>query len=141
MLRQGAKRGVTRKPRDDPEHRNQVWLFQWVAANLRKYPDLECLYAIPNGGQRNKAVAAKLKAEGVKSGVSDLHLPVARGGFCGLWIELKIEPNKPTKAQIQWLESMRAQGHDVDACYGWNESRQRIEDYLKLPRTKLGETE
>lgn len=134
MLRQRKKPG-------DEEHRNQVWLIQWVKASLRKYPDLECLYAIPNGGQRHRAIAAKLKAEGVKSGVSDLNLPVARGGFIGLWIELKIGKNKATDSQKEWQELMREQGHDCAVCWGWEEARQKIEDYLTLPRTRLGEIE
>ena len=137
---QPAPRKTPRKPPDDPEHRNQVWLFQWVATALRKYPDLHCLYAIPNGGKRNKATAAKLKAEGVKAGVYDLHLPVARGGFAGLWVEMKIEPNKLTKAQREWGALMREQGHDVQTAWSWHEARNALQTYLELPRTKLGET-
>ena len=134
---------ATRKRRtpNDEEHRNQVWLIQWVKLNTKAFPDLECLYAIPNGGQRNAVVAIKLKAEGVKAGVFDLHLPVARGGFAGLWIELKVGKNKPTDSQKEWNRLMVEQGHDCHICYGWNEAKNRIEDFLALPRTKLGVTE
>ena len=47
------------------------------------------IFAIPNGGQRNVIVAAKLKAEGVLSGVPDLCIPIAKKGYNGLYIELK----------------------------------------------------
>ena len=39
-------------------------------------------------------VASKLKAEGVLSGVPDLHIPIAKKGYNGLYIEL----NKNGKA-------------------------------------------
>lgn len=39
-----------------------------------------------NGGQRNGIVAAKLEAEGVLSSVPDLHIPIAKKGYNGLYI-------------------------------------------------------
>jgi hypothetical protein len=47
------------------------------------------LFAIPNGGARHKAIAGKLRAEGVRAGVPDICLPVPRGEYHGLFIELK----------------------------------------------------
>mgnify|MGYP004433785991 CR=1 FL=1 len=43
--------------------------------------------------QRDARTAANLKRQGVKAGVPDLHLPVARGGYNGLYIELKVGSN------------------------------------------------
>lgn len=43
----------------------------------------------PNGGRRNKAEAAKLKAMGVRKGIPDLFLPIPRQGYHGLYIETK----------------------------------------------------
>ena len=37
------------------------------------------MFRIPNGGSRHPAEAARLKAQGVKAGVPDLCIPVARG--------------------------------------------------------------
>lgn len=133
-----ASKATARRRPNDEEHRNQVWLIQWVTTQIKNEPDLKCLYAIPNGGHRHAATAAKLKAEGVKAGVYDLHLPVARGGFCGLWIELKAGKNKPTASQNEWRDLMIEQGHDTAVCYGWHEAKNKIEEYLSYPRTKLG---
>ena len=47
------------------------------------------VFHIPNGGYRNKAEAAHLKAQGVRPGVPDLCVPVARHGYHGLYIEMK----------------------------------------------------
>jgi len=69
------------------------------------------IFAIPNGGHRHPAVAAKLKAEGVRAGVPDLLLPVARQGYHGLFLELKVSPNKPSQAQLDWLRNLRSEGY------------------------------
>lgn len=74
------------------EHAHQVALFCWMATKTDTYPCLKWAYAIPNGGDRNVIVAGRLKAEGVKSGVSDICLPFARMGYHSFYIELK----KPT---------------------------------------------
>jgi len=78
---------------DHSEHDLQKAIFKWARIYEAKYPDLRWMYAVPNGGHRNKATAARLKAEGVKRGVADIHLPIQRGGFCGLWAECKVGKN------------------------------------------------
>jgi len=52
--------------RHDYEHQVQKAICQYL--DMRKV----CYFAIPNGGQRNKIVASKLKSEGVKAGVPDI---------------------------------------------------------------------
>lgn len=61
------------------EAQEQMTLFSWAAMQSGKYPELNLLYHVPNGGSRHKAEAGRLRAEGVKAGVPDLCLPVARG--------------------------------------------------------------
>lgn len=70
------------------EAQEQMTLFSWAAMQSGKYPELNLLYHVPNGGSRHKAEAGRLRAEGVKAGVPDLCLPVARGQYHGLYIEL-----------------------------------------------------
>lgn len=113
------------------EHTEQVALFQWAAVFTYKYSVLGKLFAIPNGGQRHKAVAAKLKAEGVKAGVPDICLPVARGGYHALYIELKVGKNKPTKDQERWLQGLNNEGNKAVWCTGWDAARKIIINYLE----------
>lgn len=70
-------------------------LFQWTTFIRTKYPEIDLMFHIPNGGSRNKLEAANLKKQGVKAGVPDLFLPVGRGSYHGLFIELKYGKNKP----------------------------------------------
>ncbi len=115
-----------------PEHIEQVALFRWAAYQSHSYamPELALMFAIPNGGLRSKATAARLKAEGVKAGVPDICLPVANGKYHGLFIEMKAGRNKPTTPQVQWHMRLSQQGYRVAVCYGWEAARDVIEEYL-----------
>lgn len=113
------------------EAREQQALFAWSALSVGKYPELALLYHIPNGGSRNKIEAANLKRQGVKAGVPDICLPVARGGYHGLYIELKAGRNKATEKQRQWLTALEREGYQAVVCYGWEVAKKAIEDYLK----------
>lgn len=113
------------------ESEEQQFLFQWATMMSRRLPELNLLFHIPNGGARSKATAGKLKAEGVKTGVPDMFLPVARGEYHGLFIELKIKPNKTTENQDVWIAELKKQGYKVEVCYGWKEASVTLEKYLK----------
>lgn len=119
------------------EAREQEWLFRWAEFKALEFPELSLLYHIPNGGKRNAKEAANLKRQGVKAGVPDLCLPVARGKYHGLYIELKAGKNKPTDKQNEWVQKLNEQGYLSLVCVGWNTAAEVIESYLKLPK---GET-
>lgn len=113
------------------EHQAQAALFRWAELQRRRLPELNLLFAIPNGGFRNKATAGRLKAEGVKAGVPDICLPVARGEFHGLFIEMKAGRNKPTQSQVAWHYHLSQQGYRVAVCYGFEPAIELIEGYLR----------
>lgn len=119
------------------EGTEQMNLFRWAAYNTGKYPELELLHHIPNGGLRNKAVAAKLKMEGVKAGVPDLCLPVPRGPYHGMYIEMKVGNNKTTKDQDKWISELNGQGYYTIVSYGWQDAYVEIENYLRLEKRGL----
>lgn len=112
------------------EHQEQVAFFQWVKIMTSSMPELGLMYAIPNGGHRHQTVAAKLKGEGVQPGVPDIHLPVARGGFHGLWIEMKAGRNTTSLYQDEFIENLREQGHRVEVCYGAQAALEVVLEYL-----------
>lgn len=120
------------KQHNQREAEEQMALFEWAALVSGKHPELQLLYHIPNGGSRNKAEAANLKKQGVKAGVPDLCLPVPRGEFHGLYIELKYGKNKPSKAQEKWITDLKNQNYAAFVCYGWEEAKNVITVYLYL---------
>lgn len=113
------------------ESAEQAALIRWAMFMENRYPELELLYHVPNGGKRDRITATKLKAEGVKAGVPDLVLPVRRGGYLGLYIEMKVGRNTPSANQEYWLKKLAEQGYKTAVCYGWEEASAVLENYLK----------
>lgn len=108
----------------------QECLLRWTEFVSGTYPELKLLFHVPNGGSRNKLEAANLKRQGVKKGVPDLCLPVPRGKYHGLYIEMKAKKNKPTKDQEDWLDALDKQGYKTAVCWGWEAASRVITEYL-----------
>jgi len=117
------------------EELDQIAIFRWAAYQEHVYPELKLLYHCPNGGKRSKAEAGRLKAAGVKAGVPDIFLPVPRGGYHGLYVELKVGKNTPTKAQSEWITELSKQGYKTSVCWGAEAAIAEIRGYLNAGRT------
>jgi len=120
--------GVRMIPTEDEE---QTALFSWAALMEGKYPVLRWMHHIPNGGKRSKSEAVRFRAMGVRAGVSDVFLPCARGGFHGLYIEMKALDGRPSAEQKKFAEAVRAEGYLCVFCYGAAEAEEIIDHYLK----------
>lgn len=127
--------GAVRRREVQHEAMEQAALFQWAFTVQHTFPELRLMYHIPNGGKRNRFEAANLKRQGVKAGVPDICLPVARGGFHGLYIELKAGKNKTTDKQNEWLSDLMAQGYSAHVCVGWENAKDTITKYLGMRGT------
>lgn len=117
------------KPPVASEHTEQVALMQWAA----RKPELEWLFAIPNGGTRTKTGAVKLKREGVKGGPADLCLPLRRDPWPGLWVEMKRTNATPCALQAEqraFAKHVIEQGYAWCCAKGWAEAKELIEAYL-----------
>lgn len=114
------------------EHAEQAALIKWASLARATIPELNNLFAIPNGGMRHPAVAAQLKAEGVVPGVPDLFLAWPAHGASGLFIEMKRRVGgKLSPAQTLWRERLAKCGYRVRICKGWEEATAEIINYLK----------
>lgn len=126
------------KRRTPHEAREQEALIEY--ARMALGPVGHLLIHIPNGGSRkNEIEGARLKRQGVRPGVSDLFLPVARGGWFGLWIEMKAAPphDAPvTPAQREWIDEMRRQGYRAEVCRGVDEGIALLKEYLAMESTE-----
>ena len=114
------------------EAQEQTLLFQWAQMQQGRYPELLLIHAIPNGGSRHPAEAKNLKAQGVKPGVPDICLPVARGGCHGLYIELKrLKGGRLSPEQSRWIHELTKQGYSAAVCKGWEVAAEFIKRYLE----------
>ena len=75
----------------------------------------------------NKAIKA-----GMKKGKPDINLPVPRGEYCGLWIELKrMGGEKPRPDQDRVLKLLAAERNAVYACMGSEAAIRILQQYLR----------
>lgn len=105
---------------------------QWVTWNLGRYPILEWIMHVPNGGKRSKAEAGRFKAMGVKKGVPDWILPFSSpsGKWTGFACELKSKAGKLSDDQVNWLKNAKTNGWKVCVARSLEEFIFQIEVYL-----------
>lgn len=124
---------------EDMHQENLIYWTRFVKVKLADcsvVPLSDVIYAVPNGGKRNKAEAGRLKKQGVKSGVSDLNLIVPSKGFGSLYIEMKKPKVKgkpdPTvqESQTAWINISKICNHQAVVAYGADEAKTAIRDYL-----------
>lgn len=129
-----VKRPRTRAPIRQLEACEQTKLFHWASVKSKEVHELALLFHIPNGGYRSKMEAGRLKLQGVKAGVPDIFLPVPRGPWHGLWIEMKRPDGKGRVSGHQqvWMVELSLQGYFVTICNSAEEAIDKISDYLSL---------
>lgn len=119
------------------EGQEQATLFSWAKMMDRLYPELRLMFHVPNGGGRSKAEAGRFKMEGVKAGVPDIFLPVPRGNYHGMFIEMKKRKGgKVSAEQKVWISELNAQGYYAVVAFGWDEASSCIIDYLEIGKAK-----
>lgn len=115
------------------EHVEQCGVVRWAEAMTGIRPELGLLFAVPNGGGRSKAEGGRLKAEGVKPGVPDLMLPVARQGYHGLFIEMKrAGGGRLSLYQREWRARLEAEGYRWVCCEGMDAGIKALREYLGI---------
>lgn len=117
------------------ESEEQISLITWWDAEgghaLCKC-ERDLLFHIPNGGKRSESEAARFQREGVRPGVPDLCLAVARNGYHGLYIEMKRSKRSESKIseyQKAMIERLKQGGYAVTVCYGAEEAKQALLEY------------
>jgi hypothetical protein len=130
---------ATRRRTKPLESDEQKTVIAWAALAQGTWPDLRLLHAVPNGyyGGKDRIAAAKhfnrLRAEGLRPGWPDLNLPVARGPFIGLAIEMKRSGQTPTPEQVDFLGLLTKAGHRTRVCFSASEAIETLREYLMLP--------
>lgn len=116
----------------EAQHQANVIKWSQQPSIRAKWPELALLHHIPNGGTRDAIEGRHLKQQGVKAGAPDLCLPVARGQYHGLYIEMKTEKGRTSDAQEWWGERLLAQGYMWEVCHGWESAVRVLEWYMSL---------
>jgi hypothetical protein len=127
--------------RQDPEHQLQSVFVAWarLEATLRRYPELDDLYAVPNFNLMGKLWGAYFNEEGRKRGQLDLVIPHARGGFHAAYLESKSENGKPSKEQLQRMAALIAAGNKVYLCFSAEGLKKAAIEYLTMEPTNVSD--
>lgn len=118
------------------ESDEQAAVVSWAALMSGQYPELELLYAIPNGAhlygdiKKRARQMSHLKKQGLRPGMPDLCLPVARHGYHALYVEMKNGANKPSEKQEDILNLLAEAGNLAVVCWSAEEAIQTIVEYL-----------
>ncbi len=135
----GSRKLPVPKEADEQRH-----IFLWAQKMIRELPELELLNSSMNGAwipggksqaeqSRKFGIIKDLRKLGcIRSGFPDINLPVPRGGYHGLYIELKRRSGgKVSPDQQWWLDKLRGQGYYADVARGAEEAKDIILRYLK----------
>ena len=114
------------------ESQEQIAVINWASYMSNRDPRYGLLFHIPNGGSRGKAEAGRFRAEGVKSGVPDLFLPVPVGVYAGAFVEMKrIRDGRVSEEQKNWLVALQNQGYFAKVCYGAEDAIRTLKSYME----------
>lgn len=145
-----GKRGLTARRAKRPslaakplETHIQQGFLQALQFYEQRYPELSLIFAIPNSGglkggfRSNIGLVMRSKREGVKKGVPDLFLPVARDIWHGLFIEMKRPGEKAKPDQIAWHDLLVIEGYRVLIISDVEKGLEEVLAYMALPRPVL----
>lgn len=125
MLR--MQNNIRKKPKQE-EHRIQTAMVDWFRA---QYPKMQHnLFAVPNGGRRDAATGAMLKAEGVLAGVADLILLKSNRNYGALLIETKTRKGKQRDSQKEWESKITKDGYKYVIVRSLDDFMCEVKSYL-----------
>jgi hypothetical protein len=102
-----------------------------VAYFRTKHRDI-VIFAIPNGSKRKPITGSILKREGVLAGVADLFIMAPRGGFHGLFIEMKTKTGRQTESQKLFQNICELEGYAYRIARSLDDFMQLTSNYLAL---------
>ncbi|MFJ5456297.1 VRR-NUC domain-containing protein [Pectobacterium sp. CHL-2024] len=121
---------VTKFPHQ-AELEEQAALIEWADKTVIDDTKIgDYLLHIPNEGKRGPKAARDAKRLGVRAGVPDLFLALPRGGYAGLWIEMKAKGGKLSAQQEVWLKKMSSAGYKAEVCFGYDHAVHGIINYF-----------
>lgn len=107
-----------------------ILFFEWLSWQVKIDPRLACVHHVANERRVSWHYGKILKQKGVRSGVPDICAPIPSGKYHGLYIELKIKPNKLSKEQLDMLKLLHSLGHCAKVAWSGEEAIRIFREYL-----------
>lgn len=126
-----AKGRATKATRKRPEEAQQIAFFEWLKQAEKEHPGLALAFAVPNERKCSIQRRISMRKAGVKSGIPDIMIPLPNERYHGLFIEMKVKPNKATPEQKVMLHALALAGYYSVICWSAEEAIEVTSDYLK----------
>ena len=107
----------------DIEHQTQTGCVNW----FRYVYNDALIFAVPNGGRRDRKTGSRLKAEGVLAGVADIIILSSVGT---IFIEMKTKTGSQAASQKEFQRKVEALGYHYYVCHTFDEFQQVVEKEL-----------
>lgn len=104
-------------------------VMQWVRLHPKIVP---YVIHIPNEGKRSQRFGRQLKNMGMRPGVSDLFVALAKHDYHGAWIELKTPKGRVQESQEIFLSDMKAAGYYTSITRGFDETINLLQWYCGI---------
>lgn len=78
----------------------------------------------------------KMRREGARKGTLDIFIGCPRGGYCGLWIELKKQGGRASDEQREMISLEREAGYAAEVCVGLLQACETITKYMRGKLTR-----
>lgn len=115
------------------ETSEQIDTFCWASrTQYQCEPIGHYMFAIPNEGKRTKRMGARLKAQGLRSGIPDFMLAIPVDEWHGLFVEMKVGDNDLSDNQVKWRKRLLSRGYKVVVAYSCQEAKEEIKKYLRI---------
>jgi len=122
------------KKRQYKEHGHQKAIFQLAKMYESQYPELKLMTGSLAGVNLDIQTARRAKDAGHKAGFPDIHLPVSRGQWFSLYIELKTDEGRASGEQLTIANMLREEGNLVLFIKGSEQAWNTIIKYLSMPK-------
>ena len=118
------------------ESSEQIKIFLWIKENEEVYPVLKTIFHTPNSFfGTGFAIIMWLKKLGMRKGVYDIIVPIAKKGYSSLWIEMKKEKGKLSSEQKMFSELINLYSDfptKFEICYNSDNCIKLIKEYLDI---------
>lgn len=108
-----------------------ITVFQFIDLMANSDPRYQAIFHVANERRCSYIAGRILKKKGVRAGVPDIIIPIASSGYHGLWIELKVKPNRLTPDQSRFIDLLILLGHCARVCWSATEAIELIKEYIK----------
>lgn len=127
-------RPKTSKFKHGPEEQQMMLFFELCRIEALQ-PNASRIWSvgfhIANEGKCSIQRRITLSRCGVRPGVPDLFFPIPSDLYHGLFIEMKVKPNRATPLQLKWIQWLGELGYKAVIAYSADEAINECKRYIR----------